>query len=293
MINREKRIGLLMDEVNDKILYIKRIKEGRTNETYIVHGEKGKYIARIAGDNTSEYIDRDNELFNMKLGNKIGISPEIYAYNNGDCLMEYIDSPTIVNENELFLENKINALINSFKRLHESSVEFRNIYSFIENINIYKGILDEFEKNAYPNYFLEHEDYLYQEVEKIETEYTDRKPCHVDNYFGNILATPEQMTLIDWEYAGMCDEYNEIANLSLLNDMSERTEIFVLEKYFEGEYDLNKFYKFKMANAFMWSYWHLIKLNQRYEVNYNSRRWKQRLDEAIGLRRKYEGEIIR
>ena len=36
-----------MDEIGQEILSIERIKEGRTNETYLVQGNDKKYIARM------------------------------------------------------------------------------------------------------------------------------------------------------------------------------------------------------------------------------------------------------
>jgi len=163
-----------------------------------------------------------------------------------------------------------------------------------QNIHTYKRQLSDMGV-TYPEEFLRYKDTLYSAVKKLEDKFQDAMvACHVDNYFGNIMIMQDRAILIDWEYAGMCDEYCELANFSLINDMSEASEIRFLKQYFADDpskMDVAKYYLFKMANSFMWSYWHLIKLNQQMQVDYNGRRWRERLYIAVDYYEKFGGSL--
>ena len=286
-----KIIQQLMDDINSQVKTINIVKGGLTNETYLVFDGKTKYIARIAGKGTEKIINRANELCNMKIAEELGISPKVYSYREGSFLMEYIDSPTIQNENELRKEGALEKVINVLYKLNTSGKVFGDEYNLLQNINIYKRQLKEM-KVQYPEEVLKYEQEFYELTVGITKEYEFcRVACHIDNIFGNIIMLSDTAMLIDWEYSGMSDIYNELANFALLNDLSSEMERIFLKKYFnkaEIKCDYAKYWLYKMANNYMWVYWHLIKYNQFQNIQYNNRRWKERLYLALECKKKYE-----
>jgi len=264
---------------------------GLTNKTFLVSDGSRRYIVRIAGESTENIINRENELQNMKIGEQLGISPALYANFDGNYLMEYIDVPTIKKEEDLTRNGGIDQVVDVLYRLNTSGAVLGEKYSILKNIHTYKKQL-ALMGVEYPVDVAAKEQELYHATAELETGYTGNAvACHVDNIYGNIFLLADRALLIDWEYSGMTDVYNELVNFALLNDMSEELETAFLERYFQKAgttCDRIKYYGHKMANNYMWIYWHLIQYYQGSNVEYNQRRWRERLNLALECKKKCE-----
>ena len=117
-------------------------------------------------------------------------------------------------------------------------------------------------------------------------------PCHVDPKLENFLLTNYQIYLIDWEYSGMADVYFELANFTLTNNLNLEEEKMFLANYIQMskiKFIEEKYILYKIATDYLWIFWHLIKLEQKQNIEYNEKKWKERLDRALKNLKKLEG----
>ncbi|MCP3690267.1 MAG: LPS biosynthesis choline kinase, partial [Gammaproteobacteria bacterium] len=61
------------DELMSETLIIKRL-GGLTNRNYRVDCERGSFVLRLAGEGTSDYIDRKAELYNATIASNAGVN---------------------------------------------------------------------------------------------------------------------------------------------------------------------------------------------------------------------------
>lgn len=90
--------------------------------------------------------------------------------------------------------------------------------------------------------------------------------------------------MIDLEYSGMADQYFDLVNMSMTNNLSVIEENLFLESYEEhsGEkINKHKFLMYKISTDYLWIFWHLIKLEQNEMIDYNEQSWRNRLNRAL------------
>ena len=73
---------------------ITTLKGGVTNSSYLIDTDDGKFIIRIPGKGTNEYINRIDEINNIRCMNDSGVLPE-YVYTSrksGILISKYIEN---------------------------------------------------------------------------------------------------------------------------------------------------------------------------------------------------------
>ena len=118
---------------------------------------------------------------------------------------------------------------------------FREFKELIDKIEHLKKILDK-----------EYEKYGFKKV-----------LSHNDVYEPNYIATKEgDLYLIDWEYAGINDEANDIACLISRYDFPDEQDEYYLESYFGRkltDIEHRHYIAYLAINAFYWIGWGLYK----------------------------------
>ena len=90
--------------------------------------------------------------------------------------------------------------------------------------------------------------------------------CHIDSVHDNCLirdtADGKIGRLIDWEYAGMCDPYIDIAMFNIYAEAEKKRADYAIAAYL-GENDSPKnrklIYAYMAAGAYLWVLWSEIK----------------------------------
>lgn len=288
-------INDVVNNIFEKDLNIKNIdnidqsEHGVTNQTYFVSANNNKYVVRIPGFKTNEYINRENEIINMNVANKLINVPKIYYSDSktGIIISQFLFNSKVLDKSVFEDDLMINKICDLLDRLHQSHVQFRNYFDIAKEIERYKSVLIKMNTNfhALENEYKETLIYLDSLLSLLLSEYPVQKvPCHIDPKLSNFLLYDSDLFLIDWEYSGMADLYFELANFSLTNELTKDQEDMFLVSYcnISSLYlDWRKFYLYKIVTDYLWIYWHLIKLYQGQNVKYNEKKWKQRLNRAI------------
>ena len=79
------------NEIMSETLMIERL-GGLTNRNYKINCEHGAYVLRLAGEGTSDYIDREAEFQNASIASEAGVNAEIVYFDvdTGTMMCRYI-----------------------------------------------------------------------------------------------------------------------------------------------------------------------------------------------------------
>lgn len=289
-INRlASKAGVMVDHVSF-------IPGGKTNESYKVFGTDGRsYLARIAGIGTEKFIDRDKEMHNIAVADRLGVAPRLFCTDNNNLFLEYIDGICTTSQNILFFNGNIDKITEQLRRLHSSSEKFKGKFSFIHDFEVYKR---DFLSTGYPIpvEMREREEELYRMTKWVDERLSnDVCPIHSDIVMQNFIFTDKRAFMIDWEYSTMSDRYLELSSFCTQNILAPGVERLFLKSYFSGseiKMDYEKFLLFKMSISFMWVYWHLNNVAHNKDAEYNEYRWRMHLNNAIMCKEEWEERQI-
>lgn len=286
-----QEISNLAEKANINVEKVEFIPGGKTNKSYIVYSDKGKFLARIAGKGTENFIDRTKEIKNVSIADQIGVGPKLICFDNNNLLLEYVDGICTTEQSIIFLNNNVDKLTKQLNALHNSNENFDGEFSFIKDFNIYKK---DFLTTGYPipNEMIEHETELFEITRWVdESLNVDKCPVHSDIVLQNFIFTKERAYIIDWEYSTMADRYLDLASFCTQNILGPGADIMFLNSYFANnnqKLDYGKFLLYKMSISFMWVYWHLNNVAHDKDAEYNEYRWRMHLNNALVCKREWE-----
>lgn len=282
---RTPAINRLADKAGVMIDHISFIPGGKTNESYIVYGMDGnRYLARIAGEGTEKFVDREKEMHNVAVADNLGVAPKLFCTDSNNLFLEYIDGICTTSQNILFFNENVDKITEQLRKLHNSSQPFKGKFSFIHDFEVYKK---DFMSTGYsiPAEMRDNEEELFNMTKWVDEHLSDDVcPIHSDIVIQNFIFTNERAYMIDWEYSTMSDRYLELASFCTQNILAPGVERLFLKSYFSGsdaKMDYEKFLLFKMSISFMWVYWHLNNVAHNKDVEYNEYRWRMHLNNAI------------
>lgn len=276
---------------------IENVNHGVTNNSYIVYTIDNIYILRLSGKGTNEYINRQDEIINMKIiASNLEILPPVYYSNEetGLIISQYVKNSHEFNKKDFYDQKKLSLLNETLINLHRSQVKLNNEFDIEKSMYEYQKLLQRMNCN-YPQILQDNLSILEKSFERLKSQYEKiLVPCHNDPKMDNFLLTDNKIYLIDWEYSGMADEYFELANFTLTNELDENEEKYFLENYIKQSkmsFIDEKYILYKIATDYLWIFWHLIKLNQKQNIEYNDKKWKQRLNRALKNIEYWEGKF--
>jgi thiamine kinase-like enzyme len=74
-------------------------------------------------------------------------------------------------------------------------------------------------------------------------------PCHNDLLTANFIRDPDNVWIVDWEYAGMGDRYFDLGNLSINNGFEEDDDVRLLEAYWQEPCTGRRFAALRLMRA--------------------------------------------
>lgn len=279
-------IKIFNNFINEKVIHIHEIMGGLTNQAYYVETLNNTYLMRIPGEGTNTYIDRKSEADNLRMVNKLSFIPKIYYSNSetGILITKYILKSRECNINDISDKYILSQINQTLVKLHNSEIKFNNEFDIVNTINLYKNILKKMNVDL-PELIKENEN-VFTEIVALTFEKYPKKlvTCHIDPKLSNFLYANKSVFLIDWEYSGMADQYFDLANFSLTNSLDDNQEELFLNNYVglsKLKFNKEKFILYKIITDYLWSFWHLIKLNQNEDTEYNSYKWEHRILRAL------------
>lgn len=250
----------------NQISEISVINAGLTNVSFAFKVGSKKYVYRHPGGTAGNLVDRKTEIYAQNIAKNIGIDDSvIYMDKTGLKLSYFIEGA----QNCKFEESD-DQLMTAMDYLHKlHSIEVKDEIKYFDNIDealrlieiasLTKGNLKKEFKVIISKVIA-----LYMALEQDAKKLGYKKVlCHNDTYAPNYLYGDNgKIYLIDWEYAGLNYEANDIGCILCRSDYTDEQIDRYMKMYFGRE--LNKkekrfFYSFIPISAFYWFAWGLYK----------------------------------
>ena len=185
---------------------VERLEGGMSNYTFVVECLGEKYTYRVPGNHAERFVDRTDELRNIKAIENLGLNNETTYFDvpSGEKMARFVDGTVLATiDIESYNEQSVRAL----KTLHESNVLFSD-YDAFGRLRRYEDYCKEF-GFSHPQEYLT----LRKKLEELREEFQNVKqvPCHCDYQPTNIVVAEDKLYVLDWEFAGMNDPYYDIA----------------------------------------------------------------------------------
>jgi thiamine kinase-like enzyme len=219
--------------VQQRGLKIKRLGGGLTNVTYKVTTGGAAYALRLAGEGTSDYIDRVAEEHNARVAAESGINAEVIFFDatDGTMVTRFVEGVSM-NAGDGFGRDSgapVRAA-RALKRVHSLGRVFKSRFDVFAAIDGYLDLLRGWRTPLPEDYY---------EVGKraravrlaLEMSPVALVPCHNDPWPGNLLDADGRIYLIDWEYSGMNDPMWDLADLSVEAGFGPEQDRAMMEAY--------------------------------------------------------------
>jgi thiamine kinase-like enzyme len=217
---------------------------GITNLNFRVDVGGESFVLRIAGADTELLgINREYEYAANLAAGKLGIAPEVVYFirPEGYLVTRFIAGRPLPPE-EICEPENIRRVMDAVRKIH-AMPEIRGNFSVFRTIEDYSRTARRYNV-AFPQKF----DWLMARVHAAEQALMShpdtRCPCHNDLLNANFL-TNGQLYILDWEYAGMGDEFFDLANFSDHHNLSDAQDRWLLECY-SGEVSAAKWAHLKI-----------------------------------------------
>ncbi len=233
----------------DEVLNIEKLDLGLTNINYLITTNKDKYIVRIPGKNTSEFINREQEgIIQRALDNiNLGIKAEFFDNISGIKVSKYL--PNLVELKNNISARSLSQIAEKLKVLHNSQLKVNQNFNAINKFHLFKN-----GHESHPSETQIINNYLKLEYEPIL--------CHNDLVSGNLLFNNDELLIIDYEYAGNNHPYFDIISLFSENNIfDENLRNAFYSSYFDKTISLAQRHELWVIECFqdlLWYYWALM-----------------------------------
>jgi thiamine kinase-like enzyme len=249
--------------VQQRGLKIKRLGGGLTNVSYKVTVGGAAYALRLAGEGTSDYIDRVAEEHNARVAAESGINAEVIFFDatDGTMVTRFVEGISM-NAGDGFGRDSgapVRAA-RALKRVHSLGRVFKSRFDVFAAIDGYLDLLRGWRTPLPEDYY---------EVGKraravrlaLEMSPVALVPCHNDPWPGNLLDADGRIYLIDWEYSGMNDPMWDLADLSVEAGFGPEQDRAMMEAYHGTGLSpalCSRLEVYKAMSDLYWSVWGVV-----------------------------------
>lgn len=238
-------------EEND-IKIVKRLLGGMSHFTYHIQAKDIDYTIRLIGKAGNLYVDRVEELENIKRIIPLGLNNETVFFDTktGVKIAKYIPGTVLT---ELDIMDHLPKIAQTLKKLHNSKIEPFKDYELKKRLERYESYI-----NCRSEKYLELKSKWFQMYEEVYQKYP-KVFCHNDAQRSNMVRANNQLYLLDWEYAALNDPYYDIASFGNVkfDDALMLLEAYLERKPTKSEADHVRFYRMYQALQ-----WHQVALNK-------------------------------
>lgn len=235
---------------------------GLTNLNYLLEHESNRYVLRVPGEGTSEYIDRVAESFAARSAAAAGVNADVIFFDVTDGLMltEYVNDAATMSAARFVDLDACARAGRAFHRLHHSAERFATDFGLFAMIDEYKALLSS--KGAMlPDGYEDVQRHADGVRAVLETHQVLMVPSHCDPLCENFLDTGAQMYIIDYEYAGNNDPMWDLGDLSVEGGFGPEQDRALLRAYFEREPPSDQVGRMVVHKAMcdlLWTLWGVI-----------------------------------
>jgi thiamine kinase-like enzyme len=238
-------------EEND-VKIVKRLLGGMSHFTYHIQAKDIDYTIRLIGKAGNLYVDRVEELENIKRIIPLGLNNETVFFDTktGVKIAKYIPGTVLT---ELDIMDHLPKIAETLKKLHNSKIEPFKDYELKKRLERYESYI-----NCRSEKYLELKSKWFQMYEDVYQKYP-KVFCHNDAQRSNMVLANNQLYLLDWEYAALNDPYYDIASFGNVkfDDALMLLEAYLERKPTKFEADHVRFYRMYQALQ-----WHQVALNK-------------------------------
>ena len=236
---------------------------GLTNLVFRIDSGDDRYVLRIPGIGTEDYIDRKVEMHNAVVAASAGVSAEVLHTDSdsGVLLMRHLDNTVTMTSWEFARRQGSPARAGrALKQMHEYGEAFEFRFELFAMIDGYLAILDERKAPLPPGY-----------AEVVESAAPVRAalqrnpavlaPCHCDPLCENFLDDGERMWIVDWEYSGMNDPLWDLGDLSVEAGFTAAQDEEMMRAYCGREplaAEVGRMVIYQAMCDLLWTLWGLI-----------------------------------
>ncbi len=235
---------------------------GLTNLNYLVGHDGGRFVLRIPGAGTSEYIDREAEGVAARAAADAGVNAEVMFFDPSDGLMvtRYVDASVTMDPARFRDLDAVTRAGQAFHRLHARSRPFATDFQLFPMIDGYLQLLQS-KGAALPFGYIELQQRADDTRRALESSLHPLVPSHCDPLCENFLDTGDVMFIIDYEYAGNNDPMWDLADLAVEGEFGHDQDLALLRAYFERDpapSEIGRMVAYKALCDLLWTLWGVI-----------------------------------
>ncbi|MEX2009656.1 MAG: choline/ethanolamine kinase family protein [Dongiaceae bacterium] len=235
---------------------------GLTNRNYKLTVGESRYVLRIAGEGTGEYIDRKAEAVSARVAAAAGVNAEILYFDaeDGVQVARFIDGAATMNAERFKDLGAVARAAQGFRRIHDCGERFAADFELFRMMDEYLDLLKR--KDAWvPD--------GYRAVQKeagavraaLAAHPAPLCPCHCDPLAENFLDSGERMWIVDWEYAGNNDPMWDLGDVSVEAEFGPAQDAALMAAYFGSRPPADRVGRMVMYKAMcdlLWTLWGAI-----------------------------------
>jgi thiamine kinase-like enzyme len=242
-----------------------------TNVCYKVTVGSASYVLRLAGEGTSDFIDRTAEEHNARAAAAAGVNAEVLYFDASDGLMvtRFIEGVSMegvsstegvsMNDGDGFRRDPGAPVrvARALGRVHRLGKAFRSRFDVFAAMDGYLGLLRE-RRTPPPEGYHEVGRKARAVRRALEASPVPLVPCHNDPWPGNLLDAGGRIYIIDWEYSGMNDPMWDLADLSVEARFEPEQDRAMVEAYRGGTVSpalYSRLEVYKAMSDLHWSLW--------------------------------------
>ena len=234
-----------------------------TNVSYKVTTGGAAYVLRLAGEGTSDYIDRAAEKHNAQVAAEAGVNADVVYFDarEGTMVTRFVEG-VCMNAGDGFCRDSgapVRAA-QALKRVHSLGRVFRSRFDVFAAIDGYLDLLHGWRTPLPEDYY---------EVGRraravrlaLKASPAALVPCHNDPWPGNLLDADGRIYLIDWEYSGMNDPMWDLADLSVEAGFGPEQDRTMMEAYYGARLSpvlYSRLEVYKAMSDLHWSVWGFV-----------------------------------
>jgi thiamine kinase-like enzyme len=237
---------------------------GLTNRNYKVTSGDERFVLRIPGEGTSEYINRRHEAVAARVAADAGVNAEVVFFDETDGLMltRFVDGAATLNGERFKDLGAVSRAAQAFRRMHDYGKSFAAKFDLFQKMDEYLDYLRK-KQARIPDGYAE----VQREAEAVRAALNGRpaplRPCHCDPLAENFLDTGARIFIIDWEYAGNNDPMWDLGDVSVEAGFGPDQDAALLEAYFRGKApaaQVGRMVMYKAMCDLLWTLWGVIQV---------------------------------
>ena len=236
---------------------------GLTNLVYRLDVGAERYVLRIPGEGTEDYIDRKVEGHNARVAADAGVSAEVLFFDDSDGLMlaRHLDGCVTMSPESFKSRPGAPArAAAALKQLHSCGQAFRFRFELFKMIDEYLALLAKLE-TPLPDGYREVVAEAVAVRRVLDATPLALAPCHCDPLAENFLDDGARMWIVDWEYSGMNDPLWDLGDVSVEAGFDADQDREMMAAYCGGDPGAaltGRMVIYKAMCDLLWTLWGLI-----------------------------------